>query len=449
MSLGLLRRQQNNGLGMVILIVLVATFAYGVFTGNINWLQMIMIVFTFYALVTLLVPLVVKEETPNRNDFYRPFVSILVPAKNEEKVIGNTLSSLAKLQYFRNGRPNFEIIVVDDASADATGQIIKQHQRKLDFLAAVTRAPGSPTGKAAVLNEGLKHAKGEVIAVFDADTQVNSEFILKSVPLLAQDNIAGVQGRVKLYNPDENLVTRLQNDEFLVFNHLAQKGKDILNAVPCLGGNGQLVKRSALEEVGGWNEESLTEDFDLTYRLLLHGYRVKYAEHAVLWQEAVHTWKRLFRQRIRWGEGLISSLCDFLLPVLSANLTAVQRLDGILTLTRILLPFWIIQGYVYQIIAIFKHHPFICTISPTLLLTLTIAFFTGMSWGLKRISPCRWLQMSVRVLQYWLYSVVWILVLPVSYFNYFKTSRAVFWDKTHHKGIEPVPQQAPSTLVFP
>lgn len=449
MSLRVLQREQNNVIGAGFLLFLIASFAYGVYYERAAWLQWVTLLFTFYAVFLFLIPLLGKDREVKRNDFYRPFVSILVPAKNEEKVIGSTILSLARLQYLRNSRPNFEILVIDDGSTDQTGVIVKNLQRKLDFLRVITRPAGSANGKGAALNAGLVQAGGAVIAVFDADTQVKPDFLSKSIPLLFREKVAGVQGRVKLYNPDENLVTRLQNDEFLIFNHLALKGKDLLGGVACLGGNGQLVKREALEEVGGWNEESLTEDLDLTFRLLLHGYQIRYAEQAELWQEAIYTWKRLLRQRIRWGQGLLTALFDFSLPILSAPITMTQRVDGVLTLTRILLPFWVIQGYIYQMITLLGYPMFRHGLSPILLIAFTPVFLATMGLGIFRISPCSWLQMFLRVTQYWLYAVIWIIALPISYFNYFKTSQ-IYWDKTFHKGleIETVPvQQVSGSLV--
>lgn len=438
MSLNLLRRQQNQTMSMAILFVLMGTFIYGIYWDKISWLQLLMIGFTIYAMALLAAPLVKKECELLRNDFYRPFVSILVPAKNEEKVIENTILSLSKLQYSRSAHPNFEIIVIDDGSTDGTASILKNCQRKFDMLKIVSRQEGVGNGKSSALNAGLRQARGEVIAVFDADTHVNPDFLLKSIPLLSHEKIVGVQGRVKLYNPNENFVTRLQNDEFLIFNHLTQKGKHILGGVACLGGNGQLVKRDALEEVGGWNEESLTEDFDMTFRLLLHGYEVRYAEHAILWQEAVHTWNHLFRQRLRWGQGLLTALFDFFLPMLSAKMTWAQRTDGILTLTRILLPFWVIQGYLYQMIDFAGRPIFAHSISPIFAAVFTALFFVTMGLAVKNVALGSWLQTAGRVLQYWLYAIIWVMVLPISYVNYFKTYRNISWDKTHHKGIEPV-----------
>lgn len=435
MSLGLLRRQQNSGLGIVFLIGLTVLFAYGIFTCKLGWLQAVMSIFTLYALILLVLPFLVKKKTSLRSDVYRPFVSILIPAKNEEPVIGQTILSLSKLHYFRNSRPNFEIIVIDDASTDGTALILQKLERQFDFLTIVSKSGGA-SGKAAALNSGFAHARGDVIAVFDADSQVDSDFLSKSVSFLYDESVGGVQGRVKLYNPDENVVTRLQQDEFHVFNHLTQLGKDAAGGITCLGGNGQLVKRDALTAVGGWNEESLTEDFDLTFRLLFHRYKIRYAPEAVLRQEAVHSWKLLFRQRTRWGEGLLSSLFDFFLPVFSARMSWIERIDGLLTLSRILVPFFIIEGYLYQILGHAFQFPFQQSITPLLLLALTVLFFVSMGYGLSKIEPCSFGRMTFRIVQYWLYSAVWILVLPVSYVNYFKTSRAEFWDKTHHKGFD-------------
>lgn len=447
MSAGLLRKQQNYAVGMVVLLLLAGVFGYGLVSRHVNWLQILMVIFTLYAIVMLIAPLIGRERTVPRNDFYRPFVSILIPAKNEEAVIRSTILSLTNLSYFRNGRTNFEILVIDDGSSDRTGQIAKELERKFDFVRVFSRPPGIGSGKAAALNAAVPHTHGEVIAVFDADTQVSPDFLLKSIPLLHPEGVAGVQGRVEIYNPEENFVTKLQNDEFLVFNHLTQVGKEVVHGVTCLGGNGQLVKRDALLEAGGWNEESVTEDFDLTFRLLLNGQQVKYAEYALLWQEAVPTWRLLFRQRIRWGQGLLTSFFDYFLPIFPARITWSQRIDGMLTLSRILLPFWVIDGYLYQLASYARHQSYYNTSTPIILMVVTLIFFFSMAVGLRRIAPGTLWDMTRRVVLYWCYTLIWVIVLPISYFNYFRTYRNFFWDKTYHKGLEEESLEAPASVL--
>jgi 1,2-diacylglycerol 3-beta-glucosyltransferase len=391
-------------------------------------------IFTIYACGLLLIPFYDQKQPWVKNNSYKPFVNIFIPAKNEEAVIGNTLSSLSKLSYHQEDKPNFEIIVINDGSTDRTGEIAHEFQSKFPFIRVLSRPQIGKGGKSAALNYALKNSQGEVTAVFDADTQVDSNFLQASVPLLAGDLTAGVQGRVKLYNPNENLITSLQNDEFLIFNHLTQKGKDLMNGVTCLGGNGQLVKRQVLEKINGWNEESVTEDFDLTFRLLFMGYKVRYAENAILWQEACSSWSPLIRQRIRWGEGLLTSCFDFFIPLLLSKTSWMQKIDGILTLTRILLPFWVITGYVCELFFLFENQTHESFLTSFLLTVLTLFFFMTMGSAVKQESPDSWKEIIKKILFYWLYTLLWIFVLPFSYVNYFKLNRSVFWDKTLHKG---------------
>lgn len=424
---------------LVFLITLLGSFFVSIIFEQADWLHYFMISFSIYSILTLVIPLTTKSTTSLNNslwgDSYLPFVSILIPAKNEEKVISQTLYSAASINYLKNGKPNFEIIVINDGSTDATGTIIEDLSHKIPNLKILHRQAGISKGKSSALNAGLSLSQGEIIVVFDADTRIEPAFLKMSIPLLADKAIGGVQGRVEIYNPNINLVTMLQRNEFTFFNHLVQCSKDAMGGLTGLGGNGQLVKRLVLDEIGRWNELSLTEDFDLTIRMYFHGYKVRYAPDAIVWQEAVESWPLLLRQRTRWGQGLLQCFFDYFSQVLKTPANIIKKLDALYTLARVLIPFGILEGYVLYFLVTSDLAYFDSTFPSLLFIFLPLLMFGVMFWAITKESNYRGAEAVFHVFSYWLYSFIWVLVIPVSFINHLQTNNSVYWDKTEHKGL--------------
>jgi len=254
-----------------------------------------------------------------------PFVSVIVPAKNEDAVIAATVRSLCAMRYPDGGSRGFEVIVVDDRSTDRTPQILER--LAVELPVTVVRTPPGSVGKAAALNFGITRARGDLIAVFDADARVRPDFLARMVAALAQTTAGGVQSRRGLYNAGQNLLTRIQDDEYRFFHHPLQRARRRLRGMVCFAGNGLLLRRDALDSVGGWNEDALTEDIDLTVRFHVAGWEIEYCEEAVVWEEAVPTLRALFRQRIRWFEGALRCLGDYLPAILFGRVPLFKRVD--------------------------------------------------------------------------------------------------------------------------
>ena len=195
------------------------------------------------------------------NENYKPFVSIMIPAHNEESVISDTVENILKLDY-----EHFEIIVIDDRSSDNTASVIKDLENKYNNVTAFIRPKDAFPGKSAVLNDALVCAKGEAILVFDADARVNPDFLSKLIPNLEPQDVGAVQARKVIRNKDENILTRCQNNEMTMDTHF-QVGRDSVKGAVELRGNGELIKRQALEDIGGWNNYTITDDLDMSTRL--------------------------------------------------------------------------------------------------------------------------------------------------------------------------------------
>jgi cellulose synthase/poly-beta-1,6-N-acetylglucosamine synthase-like glycosyltransferase/peptidoglycan/xylan/chitin deacetylase (PgdA/CDA1 family)/spore germination protein YaaH len=240
----------------------------------------------------------IKQKTV-LNDAYQPFVSVIVPAFNEEKVVLKTLKSLLKSNY-----PNFEILVIDDGSSDNTSQIIKEKFADEPKVQLFTLAN---SGKANALNYGLKRAKGEIIIGLDADTVFMPATICELAKKFADPAVGAVAGNAKVGNR-LNIITKWQALEYITSQNLDRRAFAGLNAITVVPGAVGAWRREALERAEGFESNTLAEDQDLTLRVRQLGYRIAYAEHAIAYTEAPDTFKGLAKQRFRWSFGTLQCM---------------------------------------------------------------------------------------------------------------------------------------------
>lgn len=244
---------------------------------------------------------VLKEEYKIREDML-PSVSILIPARNEEKVIGKLMESILKMNY---PEEKLEIIVINDGSEDRTEEVVKYYASR-DKRIKILNIPEeeSGKGKGEALNKGLKISKNDVIAVYDADNipEPNSLYRLCSA-LISDKKLAGCAGKFRAYNKDKNLLTRLINIESIAFQWIIQAGRWFFMKISFIPGTNFVVWKSVLQEIGGWDAKALTEDTELTFRIYEKGYRIKFIPDVASWEqepEKLGTW---IRQRTRWAMG--------------------------------------------------------------------------------------------------------------------------------------------------
>jgi cellulose synthase/poly-beta-1,6-N-acetylglucosamine synthase-like glycosyltransferase len=426
----------NNWMAGVITVsaIILGIALQSFITRNVGVFQGTLLLFSYYGIITMIMCLLFRQKKSAMNEFYRPFVSIIIPAKNEEMVIEGTVRSVAGLNYRKNNKANFEILVVDDNSTDNTFGILEGLSKEIPALRPLKRTQGNK-GKSAVLNYALSQSRGEVVAVFDADTRVEPDFLKKTVPCLYEEKIAGVQGRVRICNAQENMLTQLQEDEFASFAHALQISKDIYGGTMILAGNGQVTKRSAVEEAGGWNELSSTDDMDLTIKFLLKGKIVRYLPDAVVWQEGITTIRPLIRQRMRWAEGMLKCLFDYFYPLLvTREATWMQKIDALAGLARITLPMGIWVGYGHLFFQYGMSWEFHSSLPQICLDTLPWLFLTSMAACLLKYTARPGLDTLLRVPIYWAYNFFWVLAVPVGYLQAIKNMGRIEWDKTEHRG---------------
>jgi len=240
-----------------------------------------------------------------------PFVSLVVPARNEAAVIGGTVASVARLRYHAGGRPAYELLVVDDGSADETGASARAAAAEAPQVTVLRReaATGRRT-KGAVLAWAMPYLRGDVIGTLDADTRVAPAFLERAMHAWRRDpTAAALQVARRPRNASVSWLTRAQAEEQLM-DMASQCGRWATDGTAELRGNGMFVRRDALDAVGGWSETALTEDLELSTRLSAHGRHVSLAPEVAVDEEAVETIPALWRQRIRWAEGSLRRLLE-------------------------------------------------------------------------------------------------------------------------------------------
>ncbi|MCQ2972676.1 MAG: glycosyltransferase family 2 protein, partial [archaeon] len=238
-----------------------------------------------------------------------------------------TVRSIASMDYYYNGKINYELIVINDGSEDRTGEILTSLKDEFPHLKIITRVPPrSGKGKGFVLNDGLEISKDEIIAVFDADAKVDSDFLTIIMPYLNDSEVQWVQARIKMFNRDENFLTRAQHVELGCFGTIV-RAKDILGKAGFLGGNRQLVKKDAIYDSGGWDGFAITEDLNLSVKLMMEGFAIRYCGEACVYQEAVNSMRKLLRQRARWAIGNFETLFIYATKIINSPMP-VMRMFG-------------------------------------------------------------------------------------------------------------------------
>lgn len=247
-----------------------------------------------------------------------PFVSIMVPAHNEEKVIERTVKSLLLLDYPKN---KMEIIVINDNSQDNTFIILENLKKKYDvdnLIIINTDNIMGGKGKSNALNIGFKHSKGEFIAVYDADNTPNKLALKYLVQTIQKDeNLGAVIGKFRTRNKEKNILTKFINIETLSFQWMAQSGRWQLLNLCTIPGTNFIVRRSIIKKIGGWDTKAIAEDTEISFRIYKLGYKIKFMPLAVTWEQEPETLKVWFKQRSRWVKGNIYVLIKHITSIFS------------------------------------------------------------------------------------------------------------------------------------
>lgn len=280
-----------------------------------------------------------------------PRVTVLVAAHNEEAVIAGCLENLMRVDY-----PPERMVVMpmNDRSTDRTRELIDEMvQRHPGRIKPFHRTGGKP-GKAAALKDAMALVDTDFIVVFDADYLPSRGLIRRLMAPFIDPEIGAVMGRVVPNNVGANLLTRLLDLERSGGYQVDQQARMNLGLVPQYGGTVGGIRVAALNAVGGWHDDVLAEDTDLTYRLLLGGWRTAYSNRSECYEEVPQSWAVRVRQIKRWAKGHNQAAIRHGWSLLHHGaLSPAERLDGLLLLGVYLMSPLLLLGWLLSVLMYF------------------------------------------------------------------------------------------------
>jgi len=229
-----------------------------------------------------------------------PLISFFVPSYNEEDTLEETVMSLVNLDYPENKK---EIIIINDGSKDRTLEIARILEKKYFFVRVLNK---SNSGKASSLNQALKIAKGELIAVVDADSYPRKDSVLKMVGHFDEKGVSAVTSRVLV----KNKKNYLENFQVWDYSIIAWTRKllDFVDSVYVTNGPLSIYKKSVLKKLGGFDTKNLTEDIEITWHMLSEGYKTRMSYDAIVYTSVPSNLKYWINQRVRWNLGGIQTV---------------------------------------------------------------------------------------------------------------------------------------------
>lgn len=256
-----------------------------------------------------------------------PFVTIQLPLFNEPFVVERLLKSCANIDYPAD---KLEIQILDD-SIDETPQIIesylKEYNGKITF--SHVRRTNRIGFKAGALDYGLKESIGQFVAIFDADFVPHPDFLLQTIPHFQNKEVGVVQTRWGHINENDSLLTRAQAIMLNTHFSVEQLGRTAQNACINFNGTAGVWRKECIEDAGGWQADTLTEDLDLSYRAQLKGWRFQYLFDVIAPAELPSSFGAYRTQQFRWSKGAAECLKKNLKGILDSGLNLKKKFFGV------------------------------------------------------------------------------------------------------------------------
>ena len=400
---------------------------------------------------------ILDDEAP-----HYPYVSIMVSAKNEEAVVEPLVRSLCSLNYPSD---RYDLWIIDDNSSDRTSERLDRLALQYRQLNVVHRPANAIGGKSGALNQVYPQVKGDIIAVFDADAHVPKDLLRRVLPLFEREQVGAVQVRKAVLQGNPSYRQRPRN--FWISGQVAEMALDsyfqqqriAIGGVGELRGNGQFVRRCALDGCGGGEEQNITDDLDLTLRLHLAHWHIDFLMVPAVEEEGVTDAIALWHQRNRWAEGGYQRYLDYWRLIIRNRLGTKKTADlFVFWLTQYLLPTAVVPD---TVMAIARSTPPL--LSPMTGLTVILSL-VGMVIGLRRIHRGEYLAREAvlgsersptprATLPLWramiqstrgtAYMLHWLIVVASTTARISVRPKRLKWVKTMHQGHDPVWMDAP------
>lgn len=273
-----------------------------------------------------------------------PMMTVFIAAHNEEKVIAGCIEALLNTDY---PAAQLKILAVNDRSTDRTAQIVDHYVKQYPGRISAFHRVSGKAGKSAALKDALAFAEGDIAIIFDADYVPGRGLLKQLVAPFFDPEIGAVMGRVVPINGGANLLTRMLELERSGGYQVDQQARMNMNLLPQYGGTVGGVRLSAVQAVGGWHDDTLAEDTDITFRLMLNGWKTVYTNRSECYEEVPQEWAIRVKQVVRWAKGHNQVMSRYWWKfATSAYLTLPQRIDGMLLLFVFLIPLLMLLGWV-------------------------------------------------------------------------------------------------------
>jgi cellulose synthase/poly-beta-1,6-N-acetylglucosamine synthase-like glycosyltransferase len=299
-----LRRIFFSGI-ISLLLILVIIYTLPMTVLNVSSLFEYAIIFRYFAILVMAYLYINQYTyTAPAGGFY-PFVSILVPVYNEEKVVSQSIKSLLEINY-----PNYEIIIINDGSTDKTKEVAEklvgyQKGKLSEVKVSLINKPNG--GKSKALNAGIALSKAEIVLCMDGDSQLSPDSVRLAVRHFVNPEIGAVAGNVKVMNRGK-LFTDLQALEYIEGLNMARSAQSFVRLVNIIPGPIGLFRKKAVEEAGYYSSDTFAEDADLTLKILANGWKIYYEPNSISYTEAPAKLQQLLKQRYRWTRGILQSI---------------------------------------------------------------------------------------------------------------------------------------------
>ena len=364
----------------------------------------------------------------DNNEFLNdiPTLDILVAARDEQNVIARLVERLVSLDY---PPEKLKIYIIDDGSVDNTPNILKKLSQKYERLNIISRSKNDGGGKSGALNHALQFISGEWVFILDADAQLKNDTLQRVLSFAQNGSWSAVQLRKSVINTSKNFLTTCQGIE-MAMDAYFQVGRLYSAGISELRGNGQLVRKDILLNCGSFNENTVTDDLDLSLRLILSQSKIGIFWDPPVMEEAVEDIFALFRQRQRWAEGGLQRFFDYGRELILSKLTFIQKFD---------LTYFFILQYALPIIAlvdliiciVFYKSPIYWPVSLTAFtLSASASWFGCHKKHEGPVLPTNSIKMSL----YLFYLSHWFIVIPLVTLKMSIFPKKIIWKKTTHLG---------------